>query len=52
MLLWIVIYSFFFSSDFIDEVQILFGELTFWTTVLFSATVALGMFIFNLCRPF
>lgn len=43
MLLWIVIYSFFFSSDFIDEVQILFGELTFWTTVLFSCAVALGM---------
>jgi len=52
MLLWIVIYSFFFSSDFIDEVQILFGELTFWTTVLFSAAVALGMSKFNIRRPF
>ena len=42
MLLWIVVYSFFFSSDFIDEVIILFGELTFWTTVVFATTVALG----------
>ncbi|KAL1753669.1 hypothetical protein FB107DRAFT_264155 [Schizophyllum commune] len=41
MLLWIVIYSFFLSSDFIDEVVILFGELTFWTTVVFTVTVAL-----------
>lgn len=43
MLLWIVIYSFFASIDFVDEVVILFGELTFWTTVIFAATVALGM---------
>ena len=42
MLLWIVIYSFFLSSDFIDEVVILFGELTFWTTVVFTVTVALS----------
>ncbi|KIY47695.1 phospholipid-translocating P-type ATPase [Fistulina hepatica ATCC 64428] len=41
MLLWIVVYSFFFSSDFIDEVVILFGELTFWTTVVFSIVFAL-----------
>lgn len=43
MLLWIVIYSFFFSSDFIGEVTVLFGELTFWVTVIFAAGVALGM---------
>ncbi|KAF9042681.1 phospholipid-translocating P-type ATPase [Rhodocollybia butyracea] len=42
MMLWIVIYSFFFSADFINEVVILFGELTFWTTMIFSATVALA----------
>ncbi|KAE9393504.1 phospholipid-translocating P-type ATPase [Gymnopus androsaceus JB14] len=42
MLLWITVYSFFFSADFIDEVIILFGELTFWTTVIFSAAVALA----------
>ncbi|KAJ3710320.1 hypothetical protein C8R42DRAFT_597264, partial [Lentinula raphanica] len=44
ILLWITVYSFFFSSDFINEVIILFGELTFWTTVIFSAIVALGKF--------
>ncbi|KAJ3992228.1 phospholipid-transporting ATPase 1 [Lentinula boryana] len=42
MMLWITVYSFFFSSDFIDEVIILFGELTFWPTVIFSAAVALA----------
>jgi len=42
MLLWIVVFSFFFSADFIDEVQILFGGLTFWTTVLLTVGVALG----------
>ncbi|KAE9382563.1 hypothetical protein BT96DRAFT_1010418 [Gymnopus androsaceus JB14] len=42
MLLWTTVYSFFFSVDFIDEVIILFGELTFWTTVMFSAAVALA----------
>ncbi|KAL0581269.1 phospholipid transporting ATPase [Marasmius crinis-equi] len=42
MLLWILVYSFFFSADFIDEVIILFGELTFWTTVVFATVVALA----------
>lgn len=41
MLLWIVIYSF-FGSDFRDEVTVLFGELTFWTTVVISVVIALG----------
>jgi phospholipid-translocating ATPase len=42
MLLWIVVYSFFQSSDFNEEVVVLFGELTFWTTVVFSVLVALS----------
>ncbi|KAF9261613.1 phospholipid-transporting ATPase 1 [Marasmius fiardii PR-910] len=42
MLLWIVVYSFFFSADFIDEVIILFGGLTFWTTVVFATALALA----------
>ncbi|KAF8875785.1 phospholipid-transporting ATPase 1 [Infundibulicybe gibba] len=42
MLLWIVVYSFFESNDFYQEVQILFGGLTFWATVLISVTVALA----------
>jgi phospholipid-translocating ATPase len=42
MLMWIVVYSFFITSDFIDEVVILFGTLTFWATVFLSAAVALG----------
>lgn len=43
MMGWIVVYSFFFSSDFIDEVQILFGGVQFWAAIFFSATVALCM---------
>ncbi|TFK61578.1 phospholipid-translocating P-type ATPase [Pluteus cervinus] len=42
MLLWIVIFSFFFSSDFIDEVVILFGNVQFWSTVLISVLIALA----------
>ncbi|TBU57250.1 phospholipid-transporting ATPase 1 [Dichomitus squalens] len=42
MLAWIAIYSLFESIDFIDEVVILFGELTFWTAVLVSVVIALG----------
>ncbi|KAG5734631.1 putative phospholipid-transporting ATPase DNF1 [Termitomyces sp. T112] len=42
MLLWIVIYSFFLTKDFVDEVIILFGGITFWATVLFTASVALA----------
>ncbi|KAF7303863.1 P-type phospholipid transporter [Mycena indigotica] len=42
MMLWIVIFSFFYSVDFIDEVVVLFGELTFWTTACFASTVALA----------
>ncbi|KAF7313954.1 P-type phospholipid transporter [Mycena chlorophos] len=42
MMLWIVIYSFFLSSDFIDEFIVLFGELTFWTTVVLTSAIALA----------
>ncbi|GLB40906.1 putative cation transport ATPase (P-type) (TC 3.A.3) family. Type IV subfamily protein [Lyophyllum shimeji] len=42
MMLWIVVYSFFLTSDFVDEVIILFGNVTFWTTVFLSAAVALA----------
>jgi phospholipid-translocating ATPase len=49
MVLWVVIYSFlpannFFSStaSFVDEVEVLFSNVTFWVTVVFSALVALG----------
>lgn len=42
MVLWIVIYSYFPSSDFVEEVAVLFGEITFWATVLLSVFIALG----------
>ncbi|KAJ6607681.1 phospholipid-translocating P-type ATPase [Mycena sp. CBHHK59/15] len=42
MMAWIVIFSFFFSVDFIDEVTVLFGELTFWTTVTVTSLIALA----------
>ena len=45
MLLWIVIYSFFQSGDFNDEVVILFGNVIFWATVVVSVVIALGMII-------
>lgn len=44
MLLWIVIYSFFESSDFNDEVVLLFGNVPFWACVIISVVVALGEF--------
>ena len=43
MMGWIVVYSFFQTSDFIDEVIILFGGIPFWATVFLSAAVALGL---------
>ncbi|KAI0329328.1 phospholipid-translocating P-type ATPase [Cubamyces sp. BRFM 1775] len=42
MLLWIAIYSAFDSIDFVDEVVILFGEITFWASVLISVIIALA----------
>ena len=44
MLLWIVIYSFFQSSDFNDEVVVLFGNVPFWTSVVISVVISLGEF--------
>lgn len=44
MLLWIVIYSFFQSNDFNDEVVILFGNVPFWASVIMSIVIALGEF--------
>ena len=44
MLLWIVIYSFFQSNDFNDEVVILFGNVPFWASVIISIIIALGEF--------
>lgn len=41
MLLWIVIYSFFESFDFVQEVQRLFGGVTFWSTVVLTVAIAL-----------
>jgi phospholipid-translocating ATPase len=38
----VVIYSSFESSDFNDEIVVLFGEVTFWATVLVSVSIALG----------
>lgn len=50
MLLWVVIYSYLPASDnffsatdsFVNEVEILFSNVTFWSTVVFSVLVALG----------
>jgi phospholipid-translocating ATPase len=50
MLLWVVIYSYLPASDnffsatdsFVDEVEVLFSNVTFWSTVVFSVMVALG----------
>ncbi|PFH48817.1 hypothetical protein AMATHDRAFT_5455 [Amanita thiersii Skay4041] len=42
MLLWIVIYSFFPSIDFGDEVIILFGGIQFWATVLLTVMISLA----------
>jgi hypothetical protein len=42
MLLWIIVYSFFSTPDFNDEVTILFGNMTFWSTVFLTATICLG----------
>ena len=52
MMLWIVIYSFFPSSDFVDEVVILFGTIYFWASVLLAATICLGAFVNSFERIF
>lgn len=48
MILWIVIYSYFPSSDFVEEVAVLFGGITFWATVLVSVFIALSQSPFPL----
>jgi len=45
MMAWIVVYSFFPSIDFVDEVSILFGTVSFWATVLVTVCICLGMFL-------
>ena len=47
MLAWIAIYSLFESVDFVDEVVILFGDITFWTSVILSVVIALGKLAFQ-----
>lgn len=53
MLLWIVIYSFFESFDFIDEVQRLCGGVTFWAAVILSVAISLRGLLSRLalCTP-
>ncbi|KZT71083.1 phospholipid-translocating P-type ATPase [Daedalea quercina L-15889] len=41
MILWIVIYSFFNTPNFNDEVIILFSEVIFWATVIMSVIISL-----------
>lgn len=58
MILWVVIYSYFPPSNFftstgafVDEVEILFSNLIFWCSVVFSALVALApRFIYKFVR--
>ena len=49
MLIWISIYSAFNSVDFNDEVVVLFGEITFWATVIVTMAVTLGNCLVGLC---
>ena len=44
MLLWIVVFSFFESADFVNEVMILYGGLSFWTTVVITVAACLSAF--------
>jgi hypothetical protein len=44
MMAWIIIYSFFESADFVYEVTVLFGGLTFWATVILAVALALCAF--------
>ena len=43
MVIWIGIYSLFNSPDFNYEVVVLYGEMTFWATVVVTVVIALGM---------
>ncbi|KAH9910954.1 uncharacterized protein B0H18DRAFT_1218567 [Fomitopsis serialis] len=42
MVLWIVVYSFFNTPNFNDEVVVLFSEVTVWAAIIMSVVVALG----------
>ena len=42
MFVWIVIYSFFPSSDFVQEVVVLCGEVIFWASVFVAVVIALS----------
>jgi phospholipid-translocating ATPase len=51
MLLWVVLYSFFpvsslLPSNFVDEVSILFGTVSFWATVIVTVCICLGTSFF------
>lgn len=48
MIIYIAIYSLFDTVDFNDEVVVLYGEVTFWATVIMSFALCLGMFIYLL----
>jgi phospholipid-translocating ATPase len=50
MFLWIVIYSFLESFDFVHEVQRLCEDITFWLTVVL--TVAIALREFSYCQLF
>ncbi|RXW17346.1 hypothetical protein EST38_g8500 [Candolleomyces aberdarensis] len=41
MWVWVIVYSFFPSQDFIDEAFILFGTVPFWTTVFLTVAICL-----------
>lgn len=43
MWVWVIVYSFFPSADFIDEAFILFGTVPFWTTVVLTVAICLGV---------
>lgn len=42
LIVFIAVYSQFESVDFIDEVTILFGTMSFWGCVVLSVCVAIG----------
>lgn len=42
MVAWIIVYSFFDSPDFVDEVTVLFGGIAFWSAVVLSVVLALS----------
>jgi len=43
MWIWVIVYSFFPSQDFVDEAFILFGTVPFWTTVIITVIICLSM---------